>query len=101
MERTQRTSPDQICRGYPKEFRDYFAHCESLEFEDRPDYEYLKRIFKGLFEYFGYEDDGVFDWNVASKQNDIAAEAVDASKSILLVDACEVLMRRYFNILLH
>ena len=38
LERKQATHPDQLCRGFPPEFRDYFAHCLSLGFEDRPDY---------------------------------------------------------------
>ena len=38
LERKQSTHPDQLCRGFPSEFRDYFAHCMSLGFEDRPDY---------------------------------------------------------------
>lgn len=94
LERKQQTFPDQLCRGYPTEFRDYFAHCSSLGFEDRPDYRYLKRIFKDLFERSGYEDDGVYDWDVAKKQNDIASgtatddaagvTAADASKSALV-----------------
>jgi hypothetical protein len=72
LERKQQTFPEQLCRGYPSEFRDFFAHCTSLGFEDRPDYRYLKRIFKDLFERSGYEDDGVYDWDIAKKQNDIA-----------------------------
>jgi hypothetical protein len=38
LERKQAVFPDQLCRGYPSEFRDYFAHVSSLGFEDRPDY---------------------------------------------------------------
>ena len=41
LERKQATHPEQLCRGYPTEFRDFFAHCSSLGFEDRPDYRYV------------------------------------------------------------
>lgn len=67
LERKQATHPEQLCRGYPNEFKDYFAHCSSLEFEDRPDYRYLKRLFRELFERQGYEDDGLFDWDILKK----------------------------------
>lgn len=40
LERKQATHPDLLCRGFPSEFRDYFVHCSSLGFEDRPDYRY-------------------------------------------------------------
>ena len=38
LERKQATHPDILCNGYPTEFKEYFAHCSSLGFEDRPDY---------------------------------------------------------------
>ena len=38
LERKQATHPEQLCRGFPTEFRDFFVHCLSLGFEDRPDY---------------------------------------------------------------
>lgn len=76
LERKQATHPDQLCKGYPAEFRDYFAHCLSLGFEDRPDYRYLKRIFRDLFERQSFEDDGVFDWDIIKKQQQQAG-AVD------------------------
>ena len=40
----QVTHPEQLCKGYPSEFRDYFAHCLSLGFEDRPDYRFTADI---------------------------------------------------------
>lgn len=70
LERKQATHPDQLCRGYPSEFRDFFAHCSSLGFEDRPDYRYLKRIFKDLFERQALEDDGLYDWDVLKHQQE-------------------------------
>jgi hypothetical protein len=73
LERKQATHPEQLCRGYPTEFRDFFAHCSSLGFEDRPDYRYLKRIFKDLFERQAFEDDGVYDWDVIKKQQEKGA----------------------------
>lgn len=70
LERKQATHPEQLCRGYPSEFRDFFAHCSAMGFEDRPDYRYLKRIFKDLFDHQGFVDDGLYDWDVLKKQQD-------------------------------
>merc|ERR1712070_1008072 len=69
-ERKQATHPEQLCRGYPSEFRDFFAHCSAMGFEDRPDYRYLKRIFKDLFDHQGFVDDGLYDWDVLKKQQE-------------------------------
>ncbi|KAJ6759590.1 CASEIN KINASE I-LIKE [Salix koriyanagi] len=43
------TSIEALCRGYPTEFASYFHYCRSLRFDDKPDYAYLKRIFRDLF----------------------------------------------------
>jgi hypothetical protein len=34
---------------------------------------YLKRIFKELFERQGFEDDGVFDWDVLKRAREVSA----------------------------
>ena len=70
MERKQATHPEQLCRGYPTEFLAFFAHCSSLGFEDRPDYRYLKRIFKDLFDRQALEDDGQYDWDVIKRHQE-------------------------------
>jgi casein kinase 1/casein kinase I family protein HRR25 len=75
LERKQASHPEILCRGYPNEFRDYFAHCSSLGFEDRPDYRYLKRILKELFEKQGYEHDGLYDWDAIKKQEESSESA--------------------------
>jgi serine/threonine protein kinase len=38
LERKQHSHPDLLCQGYPNEFKEYFTHCTSLGFEDKPDY---------------------------------------------------------------
>ncbi|KAJ6759801.1 CASEIN KINASE 1-LIKE PROTEIN 2 [Salix purpurea] len=43
------TSIEALSRGYPTEFASYFHYCRSLRFDDKPDYAYLKRIFRDLF----------------------------------------------------
>ncbi|EPS64220.1 hypothetical protein M569_10560 [Genlisea aurea] len=58
------TSIEALCRGYPTEFASYFHYCRSLRFEDKPDYAYLKRIFRDLFIREGFQFDYVFDWTI-------------------------------------
>ncbi|XP_021632934.1 casein kinase 1-like protein 10 isoform X2 [Manihot esculenta] len=53
-----------LCKSYPSEFVSYFHYCRSLRFEDKPDYSYLKRLFRDLFIREGYQFDYVFDWTV-------------------------------------
>ena len=64
------TSTEQLCKGYATEFRSYFEYCRSLRFEDRPDYAYLKRLFKELFYRKGFQYDNMFDWTVLNLQQE-------------------------------
>ncbi|KAM3245893.1 casein kinase 1-like protein 2 [Capsicum annuum] len=62
------TSIETLCRGYPTECASYFHYCRSLRFEDKPDYAYLKRIFRDLFIREGFQFDYVFDWTILKYQ---------------------------------
>jgi hypothetical protein len=48
--------------GSPPEFLAYFSHCRDLAFDERPDYQYLRGLFKGLMERSGWQYDFAFDW---------------------------------------
>ncbi|KAL7065722.1 protein kinase domain-containing protein [Cryptosporidium serpentis] len=63
MEKKMGTSVEMLCKGYPPEFATYLHYCRVLRFEDRPDYNYLRRLFRDLFQREGYIDDGNFDWS--------------------------------------
>ncbi|KAK4375377.1 hypothetical protein RND71_006054 [Anisodus tanguticus] len=62
------TSIETLCWGYPTEFASYFHYCRSLRFDDKPDYAYLKRIFRDLFIREGFQFDYVFDWTILKYQ---------------------------------
>ena len=47
------------------EFGTYLNFCRSLKFVDKPDYAYLRQLFRNLFHKLGYTYDYVFDWNTA------------------------------------
>lgn len=55
------TSLEDLCKGFPEEFAIYLNYCKSLKFEERPDYAYLRRLFKDLFVREGFEYDYLFD----------------------------------------
>ena len=39
-------------------------YTRSLKFEDRPDAQFLRKLYKDLFYRLGYEHDYIFDWMV-------------------------------------
>ncbi|KAF5378093.1 hypothetical protein D9615_007600 [Tricholomella constricta] len=50
--------------GLPPEFDVLYRYARGLEFDDLPDYEGLRALFRGLAERVEVEYDSVFDWTV-------------------------------------
>eukprot|EP00914_Ancora_sagittata_P005114 GHVO01010586.1.p1 GENE.GHVO01010586.1~~GHVO01010586.1.p1 ORF type:complete len:455 (-),score=55.12 GHVO01010586.1:299-1663(-) len=63
LERKMATPVDVLCREFPSPFASYLNYCRSLRFEDRPDYAYLRSLFRDLFDKEGFQDDGIYDWS--------------------------------------
>ncbi|KAF5221631.1 hypothetical protein ECC02_005343 [Trypanosoma cruzi] len=73
-ERKQTTPVETLCKGFPAEFAAYLNYTRSLRFEDKPDYSYLKRLFRELFIREGYHVDYVFDWTLKRIHENLKAE---------------------------
>jgi len=63
-EKKMATPIDVLCKGAPCEFATYLNYCRSLRFEEKPDYSYLRQLFRNLFHKQGFTYDYVFDWNM-------------------------------------
>ncbi|KAK6642961.1 Casein kinase I isoform delta-B [Polyplax serrata] len=63
-EKKMSTSIDDLCKGFPAEFSTYLNYCRTLRFEEKPDYSYIRRLFRTLFHRQGFTYDYVFDWNL-------------------------------------
>ncbi|CAK9036561.1 unnamed protein product [Durusdinium trenchii] len=74
MECKQSTSVETLCKGCPSIFIPYMNYAKALRFEDRPDYAYLRRLFKELFSKEGYENDGIFDWSQPTMTESVSTE---------------------------
>ena len=64
MDKKMSTPVEILCKNSPPECATYLNYCRALRFEDRPDYAYLKRMFKDLFFRENYQYDFIFDWTV-------------------------------------
>lgn len=62
MEKKMTTPTELLCRNFPSEFAIYLNYTRSLRFDDKPDYAYLRKLFRDLFVREGYVYDYVFDW---------------------------------------
>jgi len=74
------TPVDELCRGCPPEFAVYLNYCKNLRFEDRPDYTYLKRLFKELFFRENYTHDSIFDWTPLLPSSESKAKEEEEKK---------------------
>eukprot|EP01136_Pigoraptor_vietnamica_P018356 Opistho-1_new@5349 len=69
------TPIEVLCENHPEEFAKYLRYTRSLEFSQKPDYNYIRQLFSDLFRREGYADDGVFDWSHLKIQSAAAANA--------------------------
>jgi len=56
------TTFESLCKGIPEEFLHYLKYCHSLGFEEKPDYDFVRKLFKDLFQKKGYDFDYNYDW---------------------------------------
>jgi len=68
LERKQDTSPDLLCRGFYREYNLYLEYCMKLKYDETPDYSYLRKLFRDVFDRLNYVEDGIYDWDLPEDQ---------------------------------
>jgi len=63
MEIKIETTPSELCKGFPKEFEEYINYTRNLEYEQDPDYDYLRNLFLTVLKNYKYEFDYFYDWD--------------------------------------
>ena len=61
-EKKSTIASEELCKGYPNEFLQYFQYVKLLKFEDKPDYSYLRKLLKDLFYRLDYNIEVFYDW---------------------------------------
>ena len=60
------TSVEVLCKNLPLEFITYVKYCRSLQFIQKPEYSYVRSLFKKLYVKMGYNFDNIYDWTLPS-----------------------------------
>ena len=94
MERKKATSAEELCQGFPKEFADYINYTRNLEYEEDPDYIYLRNLFINVLNREGFGIDCYYDWDKETihyfrdfkngdmnKNNNIVKNQIDSNSS--------------------
>ena len=63
MEVKRDTTPEKLCQGFPPEFESYVSYTRNLEYEQDPDYSFLKNLFLKVLRDEGYIIDYYYDWD--------------------------------------
>lgn len=100
------TNLDELCEGHPPCFKEYIIATRALTYDQRPDYNGLRKSFRDSFDAAGYVEDFGYDWYKGKVPAGLAPigewkcppqpddAATTKSSGELLGDACEKANRR-------
>ena len=63
MEKKIATSAEELCKGFPIEFTNYINYTRNLQYEQDPDYGFLKNLFVNVLNRDNFVVDCYYDWD--------------------------------------
>ncbi len=81
MEIKMETSPYELCKGFPKEYEDYVEYSRKLEYEQDPDYNYLKNLFNNFLK---DDNDNIYDWDTGNKTMNTVTTSNTSQKGLII-----------------
>ena len=76
-----------LCKDCPEEFQKYIDYVRKLEYEQDPDYNMLKNLFKDILKQYEFEFDYYYDWSTNETIFDYKIfDNNDENKNILISD---------------
>jgi serine/threonine protein kinase len=86
MEIKIETTPNNLCKGFPKEFEEYVDYTRNLEYEQDPDYDYLKNLFYSILKEDKNNSENIYDWDIGNKTLNTITTSNTSQKAFLLKD---------------
>ena len=73
---------DELCKGYPPEFKEFMEYCRNLKFEQDPDFKYIIGLFEKCMVRHGFDlKSNDYTW----KQNRLSKDKEALKNSVLNV----------------
>ena len=72
-----KTDLSKLCKNCPKEFLLYMKYCKRLRYTEKPDYFYLKQIFRSLFKKKKYRFNLNYDWDKLLSEDNALSEEIN------------------------
>ena len=66
LEKKKETSSQDLCKDFPHEFFEYVDYTKNLEYEENPDYDFLRQKFLDVLKGLNEELDYIYDWTTKS-----------------------------------
>ena len=66
LEKKKETSSQDLCKEFPHEFFEYVDYSKNLEYEENPDYDFLRQKFLYVLKGLNEEMDYIYDWTTKS-----------------------------------
>jgi len=76
-----------LCRDLPSEFATYIQYCRVLNFDEKPDYNGLRQLYRNVFIRKRLSEDYVFDWTILNRKNSAALDKMIDSPRDLMSDS--------------
>ena len=82
LSKKKETSSEELCKGFPEEFKEFVEYTRNLEYAEQPDYEMLRNKFVNLVTKKNGENfDYVYDWTTESDIKKRKDEIIDLAPS--------------------
>ena len=82
LAKKKETSSEELCKGFPEEFRVFVEYTRNLDYTEQPDYDLLKNKFVNLVtKKLGENFDYIYDWTTESDLKKRKDEIIDLAPS--------------------
>jgi serine/threonine protein kinase len=82
LDKKKETSSENLCEGFPEEFREFVEYTRNLDYYEQPDYEMLRNKFFNLItKKLGETFDYIYDWTTESDIKKRKIEGPDLAPS--------------------
>jgi len=90
-------TPSKLCEDIPQEFAKLLQYCKDLKYDDKPNYLYLRNMFRDLYEANNYHlcNNNYWCWQKdGDESSDQEIEAIHTSNEVTFNDDCNKLKRK-------
>ena len=93
MNKKIENKPELLCSGLPDAFSQFFEYARGIQFNEKPDYGYLKGLFTRTLNKINYQNDSIFDWCKHTKPVDLYQNHVPKYNMFDIIKKLESLVK--------